>query len=522
MSFMLRPRVAFAVVGLLASGCTFITRASVDSAGGEAAGSIEPSISADGRYVAFTSSFPDLVPDDGNSQADIFVRDLLAGTTTRASVDSAGGDPDGNSVQPSISADGRYVAFFSAATDLVPNDSNLASDVFVRDLQAGTTERVSVDTEGLDAETNSVDPSISADGRFVAFTSVAADLVPDDSNSAEDVFVRDMQAGTTIRASVDSAEEEANFNSSSPSISADGRHVAFGSEASDLVPDDGNSQPDIFVRDLQAGTTARASVDTAGGDPDAGSVFASISGDGRYVAFESDANDLVPNDGNPLEDVFVRDLQAGTTTRASVDSTGGDADARIGQPSISADGRRVAFWGEASDLVPGDGNSTHDVFVRDLLTGTTTRASVDVLGGEASAGSFEPSISADGRYVAFESDANDLVPNDGNASRDIFVRAVVTPTVDSVRPSALQRGQATMLRVRGTGFIAPTQARVQPAEGVTVQSVNVVSETRLRVTVSVDGAAPTGTRDLVVFPLGTGPGTLATGFGFCFGCLTVT
>jgi Tol biopolymer transport system component len=513
-----RSRIAvLLLVGLLASGCTFITRASIDTFGGEAAGSFEPSISADGRYVAFSSSFAS----DGTVFEDIFVRDLQTGTTTRASVNIAGGDSNGNSVLPSISADGRYVAFYSSASDLVSDDGNFVSDVFVRDLQAGVTTRVSVDTAGTDAERDSVDPSISADGRYVAFESAARDLVAGDDNSAADIFVRDLQAGTTTRVSVDNSGGEANAGSSNASISAIGRQVAFASEANDLVTGDGNSEVDVFVRDLQAGTTTRASVDNTGGDADAGSMAPSISAKGRYVAFESAANDLVTDDGNPLEDVFVRDMRAGTTTRVSIDPSGGDANFRTGNPSISGDGRFVAFWGEASNLVPDDGNAIHDVFVRDLKSNTTTRASLDAFGRESTEGSFEPSISADGRYVAFESDGDALVPSDGNSTRDIFVRAVVTPTVESVTPSTLHRGRTERMRVTGTGFIAPMTAFIPTAEGLAVQSVRVVSETKLRISVSVDVAAVTGTRDLVMFPSGTGPGPLATGFGSCSGCLTV-
>jgi Tol biopolymer transport system component len=264
----------------------------------------------------------------------------------------------------------------------------------------------------------------------------------------------------------------------------------------------------------------KASVNTTGGDPNDVSIASSISGDGRYVAFESHASDLVAGDGNGFRDIFVRDLQANTTTRASVDTTGGDPDRDSFMGSISGDGRYVAFWSQASDLVAGDGNGFADVFVRDLQTNTTTRVSVDLLGREADDNSFSPSMSGDGHYVAFDSDATNLVPGDAGRFFDVFVRAVVTPTVDSVTPSSLARGTTATLTVTGSSFFSGAQAFIE--SGVTVNSVTVLSETQLEVSVSVAADAPTGTRHLAVWNPATGPGGAATGFGLCQSCVTVT
>jgi Tol biopolymer transport system component len=282
------------------------TRVSVDIDGGDPDGeSLDPAITADGRYIAFASDASDLVPGDGNHSFDVFVRDMVAGTTTRVSVDTTGGDPNGGSFEPAISPTGRYIAFASDASDLVPGDGNHSFDVFVRDMVAGTTTRVSVDTTGGDSDGASVTPAISADGRYIAFGSSASDLVQED-HGATDMFVRDTVADTTTRVTVDTAGGDPDRFSYDPTISADGRYVAFRSFASDLVPGDGNDGPDIFVRDLVADTTTRVSVDTAGGDPNGGSYEAAISADGRYIAFESGASDLVPGDGDGLHDVFVR------------------------------------------------------------------------------------------------------------------------------------------------------------------------------------------------------------------------
>ncbi len=407
-------------------------RISVDTAGLDPNGpSQDPSISADGRYVAFSSDASDLVAGDGNGFRDVFVRDRQTSITTRVSVDTGGLDSNGASESPSISADGRYVAFHSDASDLVVGDGNGFRDVFVRDRQTNTTTRVSVDTGGLDSNGMSQNPSISADGRYVAFASDASDLVAGDGNGLADIFVRDRQTNTTTRVSVDTGGLDSNGASARPSISADGRYVAFRSAATDLVlvPVDANGANDIFVRDLQTNTTVRASVDTGGGDSNGGSLYASISADGRYVTFTSAASDLVAGDGNGTTDVFVRDLQTNTTTRVSVNTTGGDPNSFSQDSSISADGRYVAFESFASNLVAGDGNVANDIFVRDRQTNTTTRVSVDTTGLDPNGTSWNSSISPDGRYVAFASWATDLVPGDGNATPDVFMRSRGDPTL---------------------------------------------------------------------------------------------
>ncbi|MEG4852150.1 calcium-binding protein [Microcoleus sp. B5-D4] len=403
-----------------------ITRVSVDSAGNQGNNwSVRPSISADGRFVAFESSASNLVPGDTNNNIDIFLRDLSTNTTTRVSVDSAGNQANGWSSQPSISADGRLVAFYSDASNLVPGDTNNLGDIFVRDLLTNTTTRVSVDSAGNQGNLVSSDPSISADGRFVAFQSQGSNLVPGDTNNTNDIFLRDLLTNTTTRVSVDSADNQANSDSYYPSISADGRFVAFSSNSSNLVPGDPNYRYEIFVRDLSINTTARVSVDSAGNLGNGYSYTPSISADGRFVAFLSDATNLVPaDDTNNSPDVLVRDLSTNTTTRVSVDSAGNLANSDSYIPSISADGRFVAFLSDASNLVPGDTNNTADIFMRDLLTNTTTRLSVDSAGNQGNASTQDfasPSISADGRFVAFPSSSSNLVPGDTNNHSDIFV-----------------------------------------------------------------------------------------------------
>ena len=282
-----------------------------------------------------------------------------------------------------------------------------------------TITRVSFDSAGNLGNTDSYNPSISADGRFVAFDSDASNIVPGDTNSNRDIFVRDRLTNTTTRVSFDSAGNQANDASDRVSISADGRFVAFTSLASNLVPGDTNGDPDIFVRDTLTNTTTRVSVNSAGNQGNVRSLFnaPSISADGRFVAFESRASNLVPGDTNDALDILVRDRLTNTTTRVSLDSAGNQGNSSSESPSISADGRFVAFTSGASNFDLG--TDTSDIFVRDTLTNTTTNVSVDSAGNRGDGDS--PSISADGRFVAFESNSSNLVPGDNNNSNDIFV-----------------------------------------------------------------------------------------------------
>ena len=430
-------RVTVPFVGVLLCAPSFAQvtqRVNVTSAGTQVHGFTGyPWLSADGRYVVFESFASDLVPGDTNGHQDVFVRDRLLGLTERISVGPGGVQANANCGGGGISADGRYVAFYSRASNLVTGDTNMTDDAFVRDRLLGITERVSVDSSGAQGNGSSgyFGTAISADGRYVAFGSAATNLVPGDTNVRLDVFVRDRLLGHTDRVSVDSTEAQANQDSYLPSISADGRYVAFESAATNLASGDTNGRYDVFVRDRQLGTTERVSIGSAGEQGNSDSLNASISADGRFVAFSSYADNLVPGDTNGASDVFVHDRQTAQTERVSVGSGGAEGNGNTGSysdywhgSSISADGRYVAFESEASNLVPGDTNASADVFVRDRQSGTTERVSISSAGGQGNyaSGDFGVSISADGRYVAFESIATNLVPQDTNVSPDIFVR----------------------------------------------------------------------------------------------------
>ncbi|MBW3542596.1 MAG: hypothetical protein KY476_20225, partial [Planctomycetes bacterium] len=437
-----------------------IGRVSVDSGGTQGnSSSFEPSISADGRYVAFESIASNLVAGDTNSRDDVFVHDRQTGQTSRVSVHSGGTQGNSDSVRPSISADGRYVAFYSHANNLVAGDTNGTADVFVHDRQTGQTSRVSQDSGGTQGNSGSVTPSISADGRYVAFYSFASDLVAGDINGTHDVFVHDRQTGQTSRVSVDSGGTQGNSQSVFPSISADGRYVAFTSSADNLVAGDTNGAADAFVHDRQTGQTSRISVDSGGTQGNSSSGAQSISADGRYVAFISFANNLVAGDTNGTHDIFVHDRQTGQTSRVSVHSGGTQGNSHSFNASISADGRYVAFDSSANNLVAGDTSSRFDVFVHDRQTGQTSRLSQDSDGTQGNSQSFSPSISADGRYVAFLSHANNLVAGDTNSAPDIFVAPIVTAsnaslevTVNNVAPSFDAGQDETLLPPQAGAF----------------------------------------------------------------------
>ena len=403
-------------------------RVSVGSGGVEGnSESQRPAMSPSGRFVAFNSFASNLVKGDTNGADDVFLRDRKSGALTRVSLGPAAAEGTGSSFGASITPDGRYVAFYSFSDNWVPGDDNFAPDIFVRDRLTGTTICASLTPSGVTGNGRSVTPVISADGRFVAFQSEASDLVPGDTNGVTDIFVRDLKNGSSERASVSSTGKQGDFASESFSlaISFDGRYVAFNSRATTLVQGDVLGQQ-IYVRDRKKGITERVSLSQRGVVANRSSIAPSMSPDGRYVTFASSASNLVPGDTNDLTDVFLRDRKIGTTERMSVKGRGIQADNDSDVFSaISPNGRFVAFVSPATNLVPGDANFAYDVFLRDRKTKTTRRMSVSSTGVEGDANSSffaQPALSADGRIVAFNSDATNLVPNDANSWSDVFLR----------------------------------------------------------------------------------------------------
>lgn len=414
-------------VAVAVAAAVLLLRAAVGSTAPANDGSFAASISADGRFVAFDSAASDLISDDRNGQLDVFLRDRLSSRTQRASLGPQGAEANERSYDPAISADGRYVAFTSWATNLAPRDLNGRPDVFLWDKQTGTMELISVGLGGAAGNDESGGASVSANGRYVGFLSYASDLVEGDTAGTWDVFVRDRDKGTTQRVDVSSDGEPSAFGRriyTKAVISAGGRYVAFSSEAPNLVAGDTDGTADVFVRDVVAQTTERVSVGNGGWqlNGDNGIYGGAISADGRYVTFMSNAPDAVAGDHNGLNDVFVRDRLRQTTERIDVASDGTEANnAACCAQAISADGRYVAFVSFATNLAAGDTNGAGDVFVRDRVAGTTERVSVGVA-GQANDQSRVFGFSGDGALVLFQSAAANLVTDDVNGLSDIFVR----------------------------------------------------------------------------------------------------
>jgi Tol biopolymer transport system component len=350
---------------------------------------------------------------------------LASPTTKRVNVTNSGAEAAGGwSWGPSISSTGRYVAFTSKAANLAAGATNVWNDVYLRDMKSGKTTWVSLPRSGL-GNGDSVAPSVSSTGRFVAFESAATEIIGSDTNGLRDIFIHDRTTKKNRRVSVRSNEKQAwGGDSRRPSISATGRYVAFESDAKNLVKGDTNGKRDIFVRDRKSGKTTRVSLRSDGkqawgGDSDA----AAISANGRYVAFASKATNLVRSDTNGKKDVFVHDRSTGKTRRVSVRSNGNQGNNHSDGPAISADGRFIAFDSLAGNLVKGDTNTEYDVFLRDRNSKKTRRVSIRSDGKQAlGSDSWQAAISADGRSIAFMSYATNLFTNDLNGEPDVFLR----------------------------------------------------------------------------------------------------
>ena len=367
-----------------------------------------PMLAPNGRVVALATQATNVVSNDTDAVRDILVVNLAKVRATCVSVSSEGVKADGDSDDPVLDRARRHVVFASEATNLVAADTNAVQDVFVHDLRSGETVRLSEATDGTQADGTSRLPWISANGRVVAFSSEAANLVADDTNGVADIFLRDLRTGVTTRASLGHDGSQGDGDSLLPRLSANGRYLAFVSEATGLVPVDGNGLRDAFVRDLKTGAIEMVSVATDGTVSNGHSDTLSISANGRRVAFDSRGSNLHASDGQQGLDVFVRDRLKRTTTLVSRDVNGLAANGPSTQPALSGNGRWLAFTSGATSVVAGDTNGSSDVFRVRLKTGEIERVSISSEGAQADRNSDSPVLSRNGRYVAFSTRATNL------------------------------------------------------------------------------------------------------------------
>lgn len=426
-----------------------------------------PEMSLDGRWIAFSSDATNLVSGDTNGVADIFLRDIATGVTTRVSVTSTKAQANGASYSPSLSVDGRWLAFASLATNLVSGDTNGVADIFLRDLKSGTTKRLSVSTVGTQADGPSNSPFVSLFGEYVTFESEAANLAAGDTNDTSDAFIRDVKAKKTARIAPPAIAEDLPLQetiwTSHARISYEGRYVAYhrGAKRPGL---DTPTASDVFILDRATGRSTQIAMGPWAGTAKVMSQNPVISADGRYVAFDAysviterdtianndvlrPTRDIISADDslvvNPFDprDVMMYDRVNKSSQPLSSNPAGPVADGDSYDPRISANGHVIAFSSDATNLAAGDTNGTTDVFVRDLEARVTSRVSVPGGFGESSGASQRPSISYEGRHVVFASAGKDLVADDTNSTSDIFRRDRQTTTTNSA-PKMVQISSA--------------------------------------------------------------------------------
>jgi Tol biopolymer transport system component len=411
-----------------ASGTTPVTTSeglvllSDNIGGGPANGdSSSPSVSGDGRWVAFASRASDLVADDTNNRVDIFVADRATGAIERVSLGDDGIQAKSHSTLPDISANGDWVSYQSTASNLVAGDRNGVSDVFVFDRDHDSVQRVSFGLKGAEANGASGNSSISTDGRLVAFDSLASNLAKLDKDHDSDVFLWDRSKHAVELASFGLNGHTANAESMDPQVSANGRYVAYASYSTNLVEGDTNHERDVFVYDRLKHTIERVSIGTDGTQGNGDSENPSISGDGRYVSFSSTASNLVAGDTNNHTDVFVYDRLTDELTRASTKANGAQINRGSGESHLSDDGHFLSFISYDDKIVPHDANGERDVFLKNLDSGEVELISTSPSGGQPSNGtSYTPNLSADGHVIVFDSASSTLVAGDTNVHRDVF------------------------------------------------------------------------------------------------------
>jgi len=380
---------------------------------------------------------------------------LALNSVTRESFDNQGRQGNGESIAPHISGNQQFFVFQSNATVWASAvDTNGESDIYLKDRNTGFITLVSA-ANGVVGNAGSLNPSVSDSGK-VAFVSNATNLAPDASAPGAKILLS--SGGTISRVDI-ALSGQANGPATRPQISGDGNWVAFQSNATNLVAGDTNGATDIYVRNLSSNQVIRASVTQSNTEPNGACIEPSISYDGRFVAFTCFASNMLFNDFNGVADVFVRDLVMGTTQPASFSTTGQGGAVGNGQSDtaqISGDGRHVVFRSFSTNWDPTDTNGLADIYLRDLGTiGTPFRMSISSAGVQANQGSFQSAISFAGGAVAFVSNATTLVSGDTNGAADVFVRSRTTGQTLRVQrdPATQPNGSAVVnstLRFSGT------------------------------------------------------------------------
>jgi flagellin-like hook-associated protein FlgL len=420
---------------LWAQSITFIADSAGPEFGASAFNELGPygdkagSFSSNGELLAYSSDQANLVAGDANGADDIFVSSLASSSYEMVSVSSSGVQGDGDSVGASMSADGRYIVFTSRATNLVSGDTNGVDDIFLRDRVTNTTTRISTDSSGVQSNGGSFSASISPNGRYVTYISGATNLVAGDTNGVNDVFLKDLTTGQTVRMSTSSTNVQANNESFNPTFSGDSTAVVFTSSASNLAAGDTNARQDVFVKMIGSGVTTLDSVSSSGAIISSDQFGGQLVGGTRYLFFTT--REPLSGDTNSSFDVFMRDRVAGTTTLITRSSSGTSGNNHSSNNdsyvSVSEDGRYVAFSSSATNLVPGvtDTNPNSDIFIKDTTTGEIRFISTRPDGTPASgATSSSPRLSADGRYISFRArGVGGLVTSDPTGSAtDYYVR----------------------------------------------------------------------------------------------------
>ncbi|PTQ87907.1 beta strand repeat-containing protein, partial [Agitococcus lubricus] len=398
-----------------------IVRLSLSSTQAQANGASQnATFSVDGTKVVFTSTANNLVAGDTNNVADIFIKDLVTGVVSCVSRDASGNQANGASQNATFSADGTKIIFTSTANNLVAGDTNNVADIFIKDLVTGVVSCVSRDASGNQANGASQNATFSVDGTKVIFTSTANNLVSGDTNSASDIFVKDLQTGIVTRLTTNSQGIQADGDTYEYNLSADGKKITFSSYASNLINGDTNFSFDIFVKDLQTGLVSRVSTSTNGTQANYESYRPIFAPDGQKVLFQSAASNLIVGDNNNALDYFVKDLNTGELICVTRNVTGQIANGESQYAIFSKDGKKIIFDSYASNLVSGDTNSTSDIFVKNLENGDVIRINL-ANNVQLNNQSIMPVLSNDGGKLLFTSSATNLVAGDSNNASDIFI-----------------------------------------------------------------------------------------------------